>query len=52
MKESIELKFEDGYFFVPKGYEGVLNDMYSFDYRQLPPEHLRSGHYMKFKYIQ
>lgn len=52
MKECIELKFEDGYFFVPKGYEGVLNDMYSFDYRQLPPEHLRGGHYMKFKYIQ
>lgn len=51
LKETVEIKFENDYFFAPKEYEGVLNDMYSFDYRRLPPEEMRGGHYIKFKKI-
>ena len=43
-EDTLELKFEDGIFKAPSGYDRVLREIYG-DYMQLPPEEKRnSGH--------
>jgi len=51
IKESTKLRFEGKEYSVPIGYEEILRDMYKFDYRLLPPEDQRGGHYMKIEFI-
>lgn len=51
LKDSQDIKFEDGYFKAPGGIDGVLKSHFTFDYHLLPPEEMRGGHYMKIKKI-
>lgn len=50
LKESTEVEFEGKLYFAPSNYDGILKDMYSSNYNKLPPENLRGGHYIKFKF--